>query len=339
MKHMTASLVVAVFFAMLLVGCKKEQENNNTAETVTTEKNVSKGMLRFSSAEEFAEVRQKVLAMGEDERREWERKQGFKSFATKCNELFEELEAKGITSDEDIYNFVKENPDYFYIYVDENGEEYLSSYLEDSYYFELANEDKMLQIGKETVKAFDEGIMIASKYESLLSVKEYDSSVVCEGIRVCPIATQGSIKVFRDDDDDQNGIDGCNCGEMKKIIARKTNGRDRTYVRVSVKNSGEVVPGLCYMSYEMRVRPYYKTLGIWYWCKREISYNMDVSFFVPGGDQRRYSAKRLNPTVKTWCEDYHFETVLTLEEVAMYLYVYGYGSTPNAYRPVSCQFH
>lgn len=111
-KSMTRIAVVMAAFA-LFVGCKKEKAEIKTNESKATR---IEGMLHFNSAEEFAETQQKVTSMGEAERREWERQQGFKSFATKCHELLEDFEAKGINSEEDVYDFVKENSKYFYIH-------------------------------------------------------------------------------------------------------------------------------------------------------------------------------------------------------------------------------
>ncbi len=150
-------------FAMMLAtivlfpGCKKEK----TAELAATQ--AASGMLCFNSPEEFAEAQQKVLAMSEAERREWEQQQGFKSYATKCNELFEAFEAKGIESDEDIYNFVKENPDYFYIFIDEDGEEYLKSHLEDTPYPFYANERRLFAIHDTVIKVFEHYMVKAAK--------------------------------------------------------------------------------------------------------------------------------------------------------------------------------
>ncbi len=209
-------------FAMLMAtivlfpGCKKEK----TAELAATQ--VASGMLCFNSPEDFFETQQKVLAMSETERREWELQQGFESYATKCNELFEAFEAKGIESDEDIYNFVKENPDYFYIFIDEDGEEYLKSYLEDTYYNNLANENRMLRIGESIYKVFDEGIIRTSVEDqtNLLQVSSFYGSRH-DGFSYYENHITDSQLDFCHED-------GCNCNTIETIV-RKTNGNNRTY--------------------------------------------------------------------------------------------------------------
>lgn len=307
MKHMTASLVVAVFFAMLLVGCKKEQENNNTAETVTTEKNVSKGTLRFSSAEEFAEVRQKVLAMGEDERREWERQQGFKSYATKCFELLEDFQAKGIKSDEDIINFVKENSKYFYI-REEGGDMYLSSYLEDTPYYYLVDEKQMLQIGDMFAKAFNEGT-IWSKSDNvsvLNAITHYDNQRQHEGLtyfdteKILPNefigdthnnSKQPSKKEYPYDVDDQWPDDNNNNTYKSYISQRITHhnwiyseaNRNVTKTQAFGITKYEPIPGnyVYLFTLETLIIPYHRVAGIWYRCQRSTSYDISSSWNVP----------------------------------------------------------
>ena len=253
-------LIGAIVLAMVVavvVGCKKEQENNNTAETVTTEKNVSKGMLRISSAEEFAEVQQKVLAMGEDERREWERQQGFKSFATKCNELFEELEAKGITSDEDIYNFVKENPDYFYI-REEDGEKYLTSYMESSPFYHFANTNRMLVVNKQAIKVYEEGFVFCSiqDAEELMFTASFSEAIKNEKF-----------------DARQNKTN--DRGSLPKIIRRATNGNNRTLIEIALQDQPFPMHP---WTVKFLVRPYHKVLGIWYWCIRHMEWSVEAEW-------------------------------------------------------------
>lgn len=342
MKYMMASLVVAIFFVMLLLGCKKEQDNNNTAET-----NVSTGMLYFKSAEEFAETQQKVLAMSETERREWERQQGFKSYATKCEELFGEFEAKGINSDEDIYNFVKENSDYFYI-REEEGEKYLASYLECSSYYQFVDENSILQIGENLIKVFDEGVIIApiDQKERLSKVNSfYESaheSFLCLESQLSESFIESYLSYFESRDNE----DGCNCGRQETIV-RKTNdnGYERTYVRFYIQNGAIATgdsgydsflygQGLRRVSYHMKVRPYRKNFGIWFWCRRTISYNVDYTIY-DNYRCRTVSDNRQGQDIggKIDIVLYSFEGFPNVE---FFESLTGYASTPNASCIITC---
>lgn len=157
--------------AILFVGCKKEKAENKAYEPQATP---IEGMLHFNSAEELSETLLKIQEMSETERREWERRQGFKSYATKCYELLEDFEAKGINSEEDVYNFVKENSEYFYIH-EENGEKSVKCCLIVSPYFYLVNEERLLQTGNQCMKAFEEGVAHCSiKYlDEIIQIRSF----------------------------------------------------------------------------------------------------------------------------------------------------------------------
>ena len=335
MKATKTTLVVGLLAMMFLaVGCKKEK----TEEKVSSNSDGCVGMLRFNSAEEFRETQEKVLAMSEAERREWEQQQGFKSYATKCEELFEELEAKGINSDEDIYNFVKENSDYFFI-REEDGEKYLTSYLEFSSYYRFVDENRMLQIGDNIIKAFDDGIISApiEEQENLLNVTSF-----YEPARECFYYFEYSFGGLFPDSKDAD--DGCDCSR-EEIIARKTNGNERTYVRCYIDNATILTgdsgydsflysQGLRNVCYIMKVRPYKRILGVWYWCRRTITYNVNYSVYdnynyhlVSGNKQGQDGGGKIEIVLHS------FEGYPNLE---YYNSITGYAATPNATRTITC---
>lgn len=252
-RYILATLMVAAIVAVVLVGCKKEKE--------ATEQPVApKGILCFNSAEEFTETYKKVVVMTEEERRAWEQQQGFKSYATKCNELFEAFEAKGINSDEDIINFVNENSDYFYI-REEDGEKYLTSYLEYSDYYYTANEDRMLQINKVAIKAFDEVLLISdSQNIDYLSKFTKNDTIYFDdneyGLKY--ILTNNSCVKSNDD-----------------YCWRSDNGNDRTYARVYFETHINYKTWTVDRGYiKLHIRPYHRVLGIWYYCGRHISWDV-----------------------------------------------------------------
>lgn len=328
------AIVMAAF--VLFVGCKKEK----TEETPISTPEACLGILHFNSLEEFRETQEKVLAMSETERREWERQQGFKSYATKCEELFEELEAKGINSDEDIYNFIKENSDYFYI-REEEGEKYLTSYLEFSSYYQFVDENRMVRIGSNVIKVFDEGVICAptNKGEELLNVTTF-----YEPARDGFFYYENTQSEFLEESKDNE--DGCNCGRQETIV-RKTNvnGYERTYARfyienksISTGNSGldeyYYLLGYRNVNYRMKVRPYRKNFGIWFWCQRTISYNVNYSVFdnflcqvVSDNKQGQDGGGKIDIIL------YSFQGYPTTE---YYSSITGHASTPDASCIITC---
>lgn len=270
-KRFTLFAIVMAAF-VLLVGCKKEK-----TEIVAFAPHASvSGMLHFNSAEEFLETQPKVLAMSETERREWERQQGFKSYATKCEELFEELEAKGINSDEDIYDFVKENPDYFYI-REEEGEKYLTSYYDNSPYSHFMNCDQVFAIGDTLIKVFEHYIA-----KTTLNKKEEANSLK-EGC-----FEEGFDYYYFIDNVSVSKEYSCDCTSTESIF-KSTEGNNRLYVRFTIGPVGVANTYKCYY----KLRPYHRVLGIWYYCSRTIFYDFTVNW--------KY---QLNPNyINEWIED------------------------------------
>ncbi len=303
-------------FAMLMAtivlfpGCKKEK----TAELAATQ--VASGMLCFNSPEDFAETQQKVLAMSETERREWEQQQGFKSYATKCYELLEDFEAKGVKSDEDIINFVKKNSDYFYI-REEGGDKYLSSYLEETPFNYLANEKQMLQIGDMCAKAFNEGAMwIKSDNVSVLNaITYYDNQRQREGLtcfdteKILPEKfvedihhsfEQPSKKDYPYNNDDQ--WKDTDTDTYKSYISQRITHHNWFYMEANrnvtkSRASGisvydQVLGGYVFIfTYETLIVPYHRVSGIWYRCQRNTSYDISSSWNIPLDSQCDYHNK------------------------------------------------
>lgn len=301
-KKLTLFTIVMAAF-VLLVGCKKEK----TTETANaTQSAVCSGMLHFKSAEDFAETQQKVLTMGETERREWERQQGFKSYATKCYELLEDLEAKGEKSDEDIINFVKKNSDYFYI-REEGGDKYLSSYLEETPFSYLANEKQMLQIGNMCAKAFNEGtIWSKSDNVSVLStITHYDNQRQHEGL-TCFDTEKILSKEFAEDThhsfeqprkkhypyNDDNQWKDSDTDTYKSYISQRITHHNWLYSEGNRNVTKSQATGVHFydqgigqyvylLTYETLIVPYHRVSGIWYRCKRSTSYDISSSWNVP----------------------------------------------------------
>lgn len=255
-KRFTLFAIVMAAFA-LLVGCKKEKAESTISSTSET----FVGMLHFNSAEEFKETLEKALTMSETERREWERQQGFKSYATKCEELFEEFEAKGINSDEDIYSFVKENSDYFYI-REEEGEKYLASYYENSPYYHFMNCDQVFSVGDTIFKVFDNYLAKATleKKEETLSLKEgcfeegFDYYYFIDNVSTTKEYT-------------------CDCTSTESTF-RSTKNNNRLYVRITIGPLGVANIYRCIY----KLRPYHRVMGVWYYCSRTIYYNFTVNW-------------------------------------------------------------
>lgn len=269
-KHIFFALFVLFF---TITGCKKEQVTETQLTPNDFELKVSDEILKFKDAEHFFSTYKQNLSFSNTERFEWEKSQNFSSFGRVCDELYFSMNETLFKDDEKVKNFVKQHSDKLQLIKDSNGDLTLETilYSNDLRYF--ANNDKMFQIGEIVYLLLEEGFASASasKIEKLKQINE------------------NNYRLFFNDSDvtfsssllsDVNSVlkDGTyNCGTYAE--ERVTNDRERTYLRISTHainmtlNSIESTVG--WVSYI--VRPYKKTLGIWYWCTRHISCNIKVA--------------------------------------------------------------
>ena len=209
----------------------------------------------------------------------------------------------------------------------EDGEKYLTQYLEFSSYYQFVDENRMLQIGNNLIKVFDEGVITAPicEEEKLLNVSSFFEPA------------QESFSYFENNQTDfvseVKHEDGCDCTKVE-IVARKTNEDNRTYVRFY--REGEYNDyGFGGITYYMKIRPYKRILGVWYWCNRSIHYN--VNYIVSSGyygDGTHfgtlygdYSGSCVNRSI--------FSDQMFIYR-AFFLRLLGYASTPDARCNISC---
>ena len=203
----------------------------------------------------------------------------------------------------------------------------------------------MLLIGNNVIRIFDEGVVTApiDQEENLLNINSffepaYDSFSYYENE-----LSESYLESYVESKDNE---DGCNCGKQETIV-RKTNdnGYERTYVRFYI-NNGTIATGdtgydaflygqgLRHVSYHMKVRPYRKNLGIWFWCRRTISYNVDYSVYdnhecrlITDNKHGQDGGGKLDVVL------HEFEGFPNLE---FFSSLTGYASTPDASCVIAC---
>ena len=308
-------LLIAILMAastFLFVGCKKEKD----VKTNVFFQSNGETMLHFASMEEYYETRQAIMSMNKEERREWERLRGFQSFATKSEKLFETFETKGIDSDDDIYDFVKENSNYYCI--DElDGEMYLRVCYEDSPFFMLMNESQLLAVGDTVYKVFDHYVAkgLLSNAECISKLKE---GVFDDGFKYDSLTDQSMIKEWQ-----------CDCGGVETTF-RSTESNNRLLVRFYLGPNGATGG---YRG-DYLIRPYHKTLGVWYFCTRTISYNFTATWKfknASGGGwlYNSYSAQDLQGTKSSAITGELFNMVfVNITDLQFYSFS-GWADTPD----------
>lgn len=290
-KRFTLFAIILAAF-VLFMGCKKEE----TDRVLNEPQSSVSGMLHFGSAEEFLEAQQKVHSMSETERREWERQQGFKSYATYCYELLEELETEGIHSEKDVYRFVNDNPEYFIIH-EEKGEKYLLNRLDNSMYKYYVNKYQMIQIGYTIMKVFEEGIVYGTieQIEEIQAVKWFEKSDNTSLLFI-PFERKN---MFLDSEENNREVidsiwkDAGTYTNISYISQRITTGfianANRNVTKVycerylySTSQIGEVTIYHFHWRIIGSIRPWHRIAGIWFPCQRTKTYNIHTKWLYDG---------------------------------------------------------
>ena len=276
----------------LLVGCKKEESTKN--EIVNNVCNYSvevrNGMLCFRSAEDFLETRQMIMSMDEAERRDWERQQGFKSYATKCYELLEELESQGRT-DDDVCDFFKQYPEFFSIEA-EGEDKVVRIILGKSSYFYFVNENRMMGLGKECLKAFETGVLVApmNMVEELKTVGAFDDGSHSSHIKAIPLQSLSLLdnQLFLNNSKTDTIIVLENTSSHKSLRATRkswSSGNRNTIELVANRvyiPATENSPAYYCSDFFLYDYPEHRVAGLWYPAKRRINYDVYVNWTVNG---------------------------------------------------------
>ena len=203
--------------------------------------------------------------------------------------------------------------------------DYLCDDEKSNYYYQFVDENKMLQIGENVIKVFDEGVIIApvDQEERLLNITSFYEPAQ-ENFAYYENALSESQSVFKDDNE-------CNCTSIE-VVARGTNGNNRTYVRF-YRDGLYNDYGFGTITYYMKIRPYKRTLGVWYWCNRSIHYNID---YVLTNDFGGMPFGKLYGDYNGSCIEKQIKQYNMFIYNALYIQLSGYASTPDARCDVSC---
>lgn len=256
MKNLNFKIFTLLFvFSFSFFSCKKENVLNDLT-------NSESSLLKFDDVEEFQNEMTKIIAFSPEARVAYEKANNFESFGRKCDEIYATIDPESFTSIEEVKAFVAKNSDYLQLIEEEEGDFTLETKMFNKSIKYLINNDYMLQIGDTVLKIFESGMAIAhiSKKNELqkMSVAEFENEIVNPNY--------SSIKKNRAK------------GELfaKDYTSRIESGSDRLYL--GVECSDWTLLGLLDHKIEYMLRPYRKTLGVWFQCSRTIEGNIDVEF-------------------------------------------------------------
>jgi ribosome-associated toxin RatA of RatAB toxin-antitoxin module len=264
--------VLGVIF-LLSTACTKE-------ETIVHNKyrgeRASSNILKFEDNQEFIEAVNYVKSCDFSELKRWEDENNFKSFGRVCEELYASIDFNKFTNQSDFFDLVNEYSEYLQL-IPIGDEEYtLETKVDDNPYRYFLNKDMIFQIGSVVYKLVDSEL-IASPAGNIENLKKLTVSNLDFHLKDTSKYLQVT-QTKRLNCDYVNTKDvGNNVGTYR--LAGDTVGNNATKLVIQIYTANimdqwtyEEIGTLLRAHY--LVRPYKKTLGIWYFCTRTISCNI-----------------------------------------------------------------
>lgn len=310
-KFKLATAVVALLMVAAIVvtfeACKKDTSKATPQETnrelmnrSSSFQSVENNILHFDSYDSLCSVRNTLLSLNTEDRLVWERNHYFKSFASKCEELYQRIDT---TSADSIYDFANTYNDYFYVSNIDN-EPFLTTYLEDSPMAYFVNSNRIVSVGCEYYKFFDDGYIVApEEYLYLL----YDAESVNDNQHSCLEYVQYERRT------------------LSTRVFESQSGKDK--LRVTFKIDNGIIT-----NYEvlLDIRPLHKTCGIWLFAKRTISCNLYARWMYRINNMVSYNN---NNAVESGCLSFRVLRVMGLIDVnassADFVRITGWADTPS----------
>ena len=227
----------------------------------------SQDILKFESEEEYLSTVQSTVEMNHDELKKWELANNFNSKAIESLSFYRSVNFEKFKSKEELIDFVESNSSYLQI-IDEDGELYVETVNQKGADRFILNKDNMYQIGDKYYKAYAEGVISGEKeqYQYLKNMDKGEFLSILENNNMKDEVHVVNRRI-KSNSISESSVSRSNCGN--KITGRNTSNRDRTktLVEVSGKDEGDHVV----YTTRLLVRPYKKTLGVWYHASRTIT--------------------------------------------------------------------
>ncbi len=259
MKKLFYGVMCFALIGVGLVGCKKEKKIKSSDEDSIVSKIET---IKFTTEQEMITQFETIKKMGESERREFEKKNNYKSLFTSVYEVYEGINLDNLKHQKELIQYVNENSDKLELTEDKNGElEYKPIYADNPFSL-IAGKNRMIIIGSKCVKIFDDGLITAP-------LNMFNDLNVIDDKKISSVSVKNGFEVvvFKFNDTNIKAI----CGSEAE--ARSDDGRDRTRIRLILTEAlVNTSSGQTWSSnpwYE--VRPFMRTLGIWYHAQRTIS--------------------------------------------------------------------
>lgn len=261
---MKKSFLILTVFAGLLFGSCQKEKNDLKANGFRDE------IANFETSDELFKEIEQLRSMSLEELKAYEDLNGYISFGRYCDELYLSINVDSINNDNQIVSLVDKNSEFLEI-VERDGEKYLETKLANNPYKYVMNKDNLFQCGKRIYKVYEDALVSVdiSNKSKLMSYNPIDfKNEVSNDIF--------QISLFEEEFITKDVAN--NCGAS--MSSSQTNGSERTNIGTSLSffNGDDANIGrFTQLMSDSYVRPYKKTLGIWYYCNRTISCSFQLA--------------------------------------------------------------
>lgn len=257
-----------LLLSIFLFSCKKEENEIKSPISHPAKSDPSEDLLKFEDETEFMQTLHQTSSYDLTERTTWENSKSFVSLGRSNDEFYETIDETSFTDFADIEAFVNSNRDKIRLEPDGSGEYYLQTVLFKQPLRYFANRDAMFQIGDKVYLVLEDGLVFTS-INNIKTLKEINNSNYLNYIN--NLEFKFSSNLISTNEGSRDNTYNCGVFHENKV----TNDRNRTVLQIQMFATF-VYNGINeYVYYE--VKPWHKTCGIWFGCKRHISCNIKVA--------------------------------------------------------------
>lgn len=277
-----------LFLALVGIGFTSCEKENLSNSVINSEVNITNNNIpTFDNMEEVHERLDLLSKMGEDERRAYEKENDSKSLLTEVYEVYEGIGMENLDSRVELEDYIAQHPSILSLKANIDKELEYRPYFSDNHYSTIANKNRLFIVGDICFKVFDDGLVSAPK--SNMSLLSEISEI---SVKDVPQTEEITISHFNLEESTKRA--SCNSYYNG---ATQTSGKQRTKVFVTTGIYPATIDDIVFLS--GKIRPYKKTLGIWYHAKRTISGRFDATaiFFNTIGQQTLTLDDNVPPTL------------------------------------------
>jgi len=260
--------ITIVTFTFFHYSCSKEVIVDNSKDEISSD------LLIFTNTSDYTEALNTVISLNSQDLKAYEESRGYKSFGRTCDELYSKINPERFKNTEEVKDFVKINKKYFQLIEDENGELILETRLFKDPNRYLINKEYMFQVSNIVYKVLDD-VVLATELANISTLRLIDEK------NVISYKNNPSIQFLSSNSElvTPGKKDAAyNCGTA--VDEYESDGNDRTHMWLTCSEYPAYDPfGLPITRFNSKVliRPYKRTLGIWYWCTRTVSCDVSVA--------------------------------------------------------------